>query len=116
MPRAMPTCGMLMRHAQAPCPSDAHATRAPCHAPAMLTPCPRGAHRRARCAQVIAHQKYDGKCDVHSFGMLLWELTHRKLPFQGRGALQAAFAVVQGERPPIALPASELQRFGPLID
>jgi len=65
--------------------------------------------------EVIGHRKYDDKCDVHSYGMLLWELTHRKIPFQGRGALQAAFAVVQGERPPISL-SGELQPFGNVIE
>ena len=64
---------------------------------------------------MIAHQKYDYKCDVHSYGMMLWEMCHRKVPFQGRGALQAAFSVVQGERPPLSL-SGELLRFGRTIE
>ena len=47
--------------------------------------------------------------------MLLWEIGHRKAPFQDRGALQAAFAVVQGERPPITL-SGEFRRFAALIE
>ena len=48
------------------------------------------------------HKPYDHKCDIYSYGMLLWETLHGKVPFTGMGALQAAFAVaIKEARPPI---------------
>ncbi|XP_074567239.1 serine/threonine-protein kinase STY13-like [Curcuma longa] len=35
---------------------------------------------------------YDHKVDVYSFGLVLWEMLHNKLPFEGMSSLQAAFA------------------------
>ncbi|XP_042442289.1 serine/threonine-protein kinase STY13-like [Zingiber officinale] len=35
---------------------------------------------------------YDHKVDVYSFGLVLWEMLHNQLPFQGMSNLQAAFA------------------------
>ena len=39
-------------------------------------------------AQVIAHEKYDMRCDVYSFGMLLWEMLHGAIPFRNQLPLQ----------------------------
>ena len=32
--------------------------------------------------EVIRHQQYDHKCDVYSYGVLLWEVLHRQVPFR----------------------------------
>lgn len=53
--------------------------------------------------EVVAHQQYDHKCDVFSYGILLWELvTGGAVPYAGYSPLQAAVGVVQkGLRPTI---------------
>ena len=52
---------------------------------------------------MIAHQQYDYRCDVYSFGMLLWEISHQQVPFRSQNALQAAYAVaMERERPQVA--------------
>ncbi|XP_031260195.1 serine/threonine-protein kinase STY13 [Pistacia vera] len=35
---------------------------------------------------------YNHKVDIYSFGIVLWELIHNKLPFEGMSNLQAAYA------------------------
>jgi len=70
---------------------------------------------RFMAPEVITHQTYDHKCDVYSFGMLLWEMTHQDIPFRGQHQLQAAFGVaVHGRRPMIEL-RKPLKRFIDLI-
>jgi len=51
--------------------------------------------------EVVSHQRYDAKCDVFSFGILLWEIaTGGAVPYAGFTPLQAAVGVVQkGLRP-----------------
>ena len=65
--------------------------------------------------EVITHQHYDHRCDVFSFGVLLWEIYHQEIPFCKESGLQAAFAVaMERKRPRIALPAP-LDLLAPLI-
>ena len=65
--------------------------------------------------EVILHKPYNYKCDVYSYGVLLWETLHRLVPFNGFAPLQAAFAVAMEQaRPPISL-REELQLYAPLI-
>lgn len=53
--------------------------------------------------EVVAHQQYDYKCDIFSYGITLWELvTDGAVPYAGYTPLQAAVGVVQkGLRPTI---------------
>ena len=55
------------------------------------------------------------RSDVFSYGVLLWEMTHRQIPFGKDSGLQAAFAVaVERRRPLIKLPPL-LEQFGGVI-
>jgi len=59
---------------------------------------------RSMAPEVITHQRYDHLCDVFSYAVLLWEMTHRQIPFGRDSGLQAAFAVaVERRRPEIRL-------------
>ena len=70
---------------------------------------------RQMAPEVILHKPYNYKCDVYSYGILLWETLHRQVPFTGFAPLQAAFAVaMEHARPPIAL-REQLQCYTPLI-
>jgi len=65
--------------------------------------------------EVILHKPYDCKCDVYSFGIMMWEVLHQALPFPDLGSVQAAFATaINGQRPPISL-AGELAPYESLL-
>jgi serine/threonine protein kinase len=70
---------------------------------------------RQMAPEVILHKPYNYKCDVYSYGILLWEALHRQVPFTGFAPLQAAFAVAMEQaRPQIAL-REELRMYAELI-
>ena len=49
--------------------------------------------------------QYDERCDVYSFGMLLWEVMHRQVPFAEYTGMQVALTLAPSrERPPLDLP------------
>ena len=69
---------------------------------------------RQMAPEVILHKPYNYKCDVYSYGILLWETVHRQVPFTGFAPLQAAFAVaMEHQRPPIDL-VDDLKVYQPL--
>ena len=71
---------------------------------------------RQMAPEVILHKPYNYKCDVYSYGILLWEALHRQVPFTGFAPLQAAFAVaMEHQRPPIDL-RDDLKVYHPLIE
>lgn len=52
--------------------------------------------------EVLANKPYSEKADVFSFGVLLWEIVARKLPYFGMQPMQVGMAVLnQGLRPTI---------------
>jgi serine/threonine protein kinase len=65
--------------------------------------------------EVLRNEKYDEKCDVYSFGIVLWELVTREDPHHGMPPFQVVFAVgTQGIRPTI--PSSCPPEFAHLIE
>lgn len=63
---------------------------------------------RYMAPEVIRHESYSSNADVYSFGIVLWQLITREVPFATMTPIQAAFAVAEGRRPEI--PPSTPQR------
>ncbi|XP_018561259.1 mitogen-activated protein kinase kinase kinase 7 [Anoplophora glabripennis] len=53
--------------------------------------------------EVFTSSKYTEKCDIFSWGIILWEVTSRRKPFynQGGSAFSIMWAVHKGKRPPL---------------
>lgn len=52
--------------------------------------------------QVFSSTCYTEKCDIFSWGIILWEVLSRKKPFQSKGsAFAIMWAVHKGTRPPL---------------
>eukprot|EP00546_Thalassionema_frauenfeldii_P016151 CAMPEP_0178901634 /NCGR_PEP_ID=MMETSP0786-20121207/4144_1 /TAXON_ID=186022 /ORGANISM="Thalassionema frauenfeldii, Strain CCMP 1798" /LENGTH=815 /DNA_ID=CAMNT_0020572783 /DNA_START=823 /DNA_END=3268 /DNA_ORIENTATION=- len=56
---------------------------------------------RYMAPEVIRHESYSSNADVYSFGILLWQLITREIPFATMTPIQAAFSVAEGLRPEI---------------
>lgn len=56
---------------------------------------------------MIRHESYSSNADVYSFGLCLWQLITREVPFATMTPIQAAYAVAEGNRPaiPVSTPA-----------
>jgi serine/threonine protein kinase len=68
-----------------------------------------------RCfySEVIRHESYSSNADVYSFGICLWQLITREIPYATMTPIQAAYTVAQGQRPEI--PASTPMRLQEII-
>lgn len=55
--------------------------------------------------EVFSSNKYDDKCDVFSFGVILWETITRRKPYAELGgpAYRVMWKVYEGYRPPPVL-------------
>jgi serine/threonine protein kinase len=54
--------------------------------------------------EVIRHLPYDNLADVYSFGIFMWELSTREIPYADLNAVQAAYLVAkEGLRPYMSL-------------
>jgi len=52
--------------------------------------------------EVIQSKNYTEKADVYSFGLVMWEVLTRQVPYQGMQPMQIAFGVCQQNlRPPL---------------
>lgn len=56
---------------------------------------------RYMAPEVIRHESYSSNADVYSFGLCLWQLISREVPFATMTPIQAAYAVAEGHRPEI---------------
>jgi serine/threonine protein kinase len=56
---------------------------------------------RYMAPEVIRHESYSSNADVYSFGICLWQLISREVPFATMTPIQAAYAVAEGRRPPM---------------
>lgn len=69
-------------------------------------------------SQDLSASTYDQRIDVYSFALLLWEMTHNEIAFDGVTGVQAALIAARGSRPPISptQSQSDLSGFGALIE
>lgn len=68
---------------------------------------------RYMAPEVIRHESYSSNADVYSFGICLWQLITREVPFATMTPIQAAYAVAEGRRPTI--PPSTPRRLQEII-
>lgn len=68
---------------------------------------------RYMAPEVIRHESYSSNADVYSFGICLWQLITREVPFGTMTPIQAAYTVAEGRRPDI--PASTPRRLQEIV-
>ena len=53
--------------------------------------------------ELVRNDAYNTKVDIFSFGMVLWELCHRNVPFQSMTSkFDIEDAIARGDRPPVS--------------
>lgn len=75
---------------------------------------PERIHSLDAITEVIRHESYSSNADVYSFGICLWQLITRQVPFKDLSPVQAAYAVAEGNRPEI--PSSTPRRVREIIE
>lgn len=68
---------------------------------------------RYMAPEVIRHESYSSNADVYSFGVCLWQLISREVPFATMLPVQAAYSVAEGRRP--VIPDSTPRRLREII-
>lgn len=68
---------------------------------------------RYMAPEVIRHESYSSNADVYSFGVCLWQLVTREVPFASMTPIQAAYSVAEGRRP--VIPESTPNRLKEII-
>lgn len=63
--------------------------------------------------EMMRHEPYNHKVDVYSFGIALWELWSREIPFSDMSPIQAAFAVADKGARPIRISPEARRRYIP---
>ena len=74
----------------------------------------RGTYRQM-APEIVLRRPYDHKCDVYSYGVLLWETLHGQEPFADLMPLQAAFAAAMHQTRPTINLRPELECYSGLI-
>lgn len=56
--------------------------------------------------EVLQGSSLSVQADIYSFGIIMWEIATRRLPFEGENFTNVAFNVIGGKRPqvPLTLP------------
>ena len=50
----------------------------------------------------IQGRPFTQACDIYAYGVVMWEIMSRKVPWEGSNQMQVGFAVVtEGKRPPL---------------